>query len=203
MQIRKIGNTEKNTINDIVSIHLTTFQGFFLTFMGKGFLRQMYQSYCEHKGSGLLVAFEEDKAIGFLAYSSNMSDLYKYMIKKRLILFAWYSLGAFFRKPKVFMKLIRAFLKPGETKRDVEYVELASIGVKPDVKSYGIGSKLVNELKNRVDFSKYEYITLETDAVNNEGANHFYQKNGFKLEREFETLEGRKMNEYRYYERGL
>ena len=198
MQIRNISNSEKEAINDIVSIHLDTFQGFFLTFMGRGFLKLMYRSYVEYNDSGVLVAFDDEKTIGFLAYSGDLSGLYKYMIKKRLIPFAWYSLGAFFRKPTIFMRLVRAFLKPEETKRKEKYVELASIGVAPDIKSKGIGSLLIDALKSKVDFNKYAYITLETDALNNEGANHFYKKNGFVKVREFETNEGRKMFEYRY-----
>lgn len=198
MQIRKIEKTEKATINDIVSIHLDTFAGFFLTFMGRGFLNLMYRSYAEYKDSGIFVAFEENRPVGFLAYSGDLSGLYKYMIKKRLLLFAWYSLCAFFRKPTVFMRLIRAFLKPSETKREEKYVELASIGVDPNEKSKGIGSQLINALKAQVDFGEYTYITLETDAMNNDGANYFYKKNGFVLEREFETNEGRKMFEYRW-----
>lgn len=198
MQIRKISNKEKDTIDAIVSIHLNTFTGFFLTFMGRGFLNLMYRSYAEYKESGILVAFDDEKPVGFLAYSGDLSGLYKYMIKKRLIPFAWYSIGAFFRKPAVFMRLVRAFLKPGETKRQEKYIELASIGVDPNVKSRGIGTQLIDVLKSNVDFNNYAYITLETDAVNNDGANHFYKKNGFVIEREFETHEGRKMFEYRY-----
>ena len=199
MDIRKIDSSEKQIIDEVVRIHLDTFTGFFLTFMGKGFLTQMYRSYCEHAESELLAAFDDGgKPVGFLAYSGDMSGLYKYMIKKKLIPFAWYSMGAFCRKPKVFMRLIRAFLKPGESSRDEKYVELASIGVDPNVKSKGVGSQLIGYLKDTVDMNAYEYISLETDAVNNEGANHFYVKNGFVLEREYETHEGRKMNEYRW-----
>ena len=198
MQIRNIGATEKATINDIVSIHLNTFTGFFLTFMGRGFLNLMYRSYAEYTDSGILVAFEQDKLVGFLAYSGYLSGLYKYMIKKRLILFAWYSLGAFFRKPTVFIHLVSAFLKPREAEREEKYMELASIGVDPNVKSKGVGSQLIDALKAQVDFNEYAYITLETDAVKNAGAINFYQKNGFTIEREFETNEGRKMFEYRY-----
>lgn len=196
--IRKVKSDEKKTINEIVTIHLNTFTGFFLTFMGKGFLKQMYQSYCEHDESGLLVAEDDGKAIGFLAYSSNFSGLYKFMIKTRIVQFGWYSIGAFFRRPSAFMHIIKAFLKPGEAKRKENYVELSSIGVDPNVKSKGIGSALIEELKKLVDFEKYAYITLETDAVNNEGAIHFYEKNGFVRERMFETDEGRKMYEYRF-----
>ena len=191
--IREVKSDEKKIIDEIVTIHLNTFTGFFLTFMGRGFLRQMYQSYCDHEESGLLVAEGDGKTVGFLAYSSDFSGLYKFMIKTRLVQFGWYSMGAFFRRPSAFLHIIKAFLKPSEVKRKEKYVELSSIGVDPNVKSKGVGSKLIEKLKKLVDFEEYAYITLETDAVNNEGAIHFYEKNGFIRERMFVTDEGRKM----------
>ncbi|MDY4531601.1 MAG: GNAT family N-acetyltransferase [Enterocloster aldenensis] len=199
IQIRQIENSEQNIINDVVEIHLNTFEGFFLTFMGKGFLKLMYRSYIEYKDSGILVAFQDNVPIGFLAYSGDLSGLYKYMIKKRLISFGWYSLAAFFRRPTIFMRLVRALLKPAETERSERYVELASIGINTKFKSAGVGTGLIDELKNRVDFTKFEYITLETDALNNEAANYFYKKNGFRVMRTFQTKEGRKMYEYRFW----
>lgn len=203
MYIREITAKEKQIVDNVVNIHINTFKGFFLTFMGKGFLRQMYRSYCEHKDSNLLVAFDDDNnPLGFVGYSNDMSGLYKFMIKRRLIKFAWYSFGAFLRKPKIFMRLIRAFLKPSESSKEEKYVEIATIGVNPDIKSNGIGSKLIDAVKERVDFTQYEYIMLETDAENNEGANHFYVKNGFVLERDYETRDGRKMNEYKFRKEG-
>lgn len=198
INIREVKYDEKKLINDIVTIHLNTFTGFFLTFMGRGFLNQMYTSYCDYEEAGLLVAEEDGKAIGFLAYSSNFSGLYKFMIKTRLIQFGWYSIGAFFRRPSAFIHIISAFLKPGEAKRKEKYVELSSIGVDPNIKSKGIGSLLIDSLKHKVDFTKFAYINLETDAIDNEGAIHFYEKNGFVRERMFETDEGRKMYEYRF-----
>ena len=119
------------------------------------------------------------------------------MIKTRLIPFAWYSLGAFFRKPTVFMRLVRALLKPGEAKRSEKYMYVSSIGVDPSVKSKGVGSILMQKLIEEVDSSLYEYISLDTDADNNDSVNSFYIKNGFVLNNTFETHEGRKMNEYR------
>lgn len=198
INIREVKYDEKKLINDIVTIHLNTFTGFFLTFMGRGFLNQMYTSYCDYEEAGLLVAEEDGKAIGFLAYSSNFSGLYKFMIKTRLIQFGWYSIGAFFRRPSAFTHIISAFLKPGEAKREEKYVELSSIGVDPNIKSKGVGSLLIDSLKHIVDFTKFAYINLETDAIDNEGAIHFYEKNGFMRVRMFETDEGRKMYEYRF-----
>ena len=199
MKIQSVGFQEKDIIKEVVLIHLATFKGFFLTFMGKGFLYEMYKSYVSHEKSELIVAYEQGQVVGFLAYSSDLSGLYKFMIKHRLIPFAWYALGAFFRKPKVFLRLIRAFLKPKDAKREENYIELSSIGVLPQYKSQGVGTKLIDYLKQKVDFNKFAYIALETDAVNNDGVNKFYIKNGFVLEKTFATRENRLMNEYRYY----
>ena len=171
--------------------------------MGRGFLKCLYKSFCQHKESGLLVAFDNEEPVGFLAYSGEYSGLFKFMIKRKLIPFAWYSLWAFLRKPKVFIRLMRAFLKSNDVKREEKYVELASIGVKPKVKSKGIGTELINKLKTIVDFSVYEYISLETDAENNDIANMFYVKNGFYLSSAYDTREGRKMNEYRFSKKSI
>ena len=196
--VRKIDSSETNVLHEVVEIHDKAFKGFFLTFMGKGFLYQMYRSFSEDKESGLMIAQEDKKTVGFLAYSADLSGLYKNMIKKRLIAFGWFAFLAFLRRPKTFMHIVSAFLKPGESKRDEPYVELSSIGVLPEEKSSGVGSAMIDCLKSTVDFDKYEYITLETDAVNNEAANSFYRRNGFVLYRRFTTREGREMNEYRF-----
>lgn len=196
--IRKLEDNNPDVINDVVKLHLRTFEGFFLSFMGYGFLKQMYTSYCEHDKSDILIAVNEDEIVGFLAYSYDYSGLYKFMLKRRLILFAWYSLGAFLRQPTVFLRLIKAFLKPSEVKRIEKYVELASIGVDPDFKSRGVGSLLIQDLKSRINFQEYQYITLETDALDNDKAIYFYKKNGFEKCRTLKTSEGRMMLELRY-----
>ncbi|HBA1169719.1 TPA: GNAT family N-acetyltransferase, partial [Enterococcus faecium] len=77
MVIEEIKSSDKELINSIVDIHMRTFTNFFLTFMGKKFLELMYRSYTEYNDSGILVAIQNDKPIGFLAYSGDMSGLYK------------------------------------------------------------------------------------------------------------------------------
>jgi len=85
MKIERIEKVDNLTLDEITSVHIESFKGFFLTFLGKGFLKQMYASYCEHNQSGLIGAFDaEGKIVGFLAYSENLSGLYKFMINKKL-----------------------------------------------------------------------------------------------------------------------
>jgi len=199
LKIREIKEIERTIINETVEVHMNSFKGFFLTFLGKGFLRQLYNGFVEHKDSGLIVVQEKGVVVGFLAYSQNMSAFYKYLLKKHFISFAFYAFGGFVRKPKVFFRLIRALTYSKEAKREEKYIELSSIGINPDCSNKGIGSKLIDELKESVKGTTAEYIKLETDAENNEKANHFYIKNGFVLHHTYETREKRKMHEYRFY----
>ncbi len=189
----------KSKVNEIVGIHMESFRGFFLTFLGKGFLTQLYKGFIEDENSGLLIAVEDDRIVGFLAYTGDLSSFYKYLLKRHFISFAWYAGIAFIRKPKILFRLIRAFSYSESAKRKDKYVELSSIGILPELEGKGIGSKLINGLKSKVDIGKYQYIKLETDAEDNEVANYFYKKNRFVLDHEYMTHEGRKMNEYRYY----
>jgi ribosomal protein S18 acetylase RimI-like enzyme len=189
---------DEDIINQIVDIHMETFSGFFLTFLGKGFLKQLYKGFSSHEQSGLLVAEQSGSVVGILAYSEDLSAFYRYLIKKSLLPFAWYSLRATIRKPSAMMRLVRAFLKPGESKREESYIELSSIGVLPQIKGYHIGSRLIDELKRKYDSSRFSYIKLETDAEGNDGVNAFYLKNGFSIDHEYTTPAGRKMYEYRW-----
>lgn len=56
--IQKITERDKKVIPQIADLHKSAFKGFFLTFMGKGFLKLMYKCYCKHESSNILVAYE-------------------------------------------------------------------------------------------------------------------------------------------------
>ena len=43
--IKENPSYEQTIINQIVDIHMKTFTGFFLTFLGKGFLKQLYKGF--------------------------------------------------------------------------------------------------------------------------------------------------------------
>ena len=199
--IKKIRSPERKVIDRIVTLHIASFEGFFLSSLHPGFLRQLYKSFATHKKSTLLVSFDKDKPIGFIAFSYDTTGAYKHMLWRYFFPFLWYSFLSFLKNPSIFFKMFSALSMPYSHKREAEYVKIFSIGVDPDYRACGIGSHLIDELKKEVDFNKYEYITLETDANDNESANKFYQKNGFRLSSDFYTFEGRHMNKYHYREK--
>lgn len=198
-QIRELEQKDRNLIPSLALLHKAAFPRFFLTQLGIPFLKTLYTGYLEDAESGIIVAEEDDRVIGLIAYSKDYPKFYKGLIKHHIIKFAFCSLGAAIRHPSFIKRLLGAFKKSESVVKTERYVELASIGVDPNCESKGIGSALISYLKNQIDFSKFAYINLETDAIDNDAANRFYVKNGFKLEREFTTAEGRKMNEYRYF----
>ena len=198
VEIHELETASSEYIKAIAELHKRAFPSFFLTKLGVPFLRTLYAGYMEDKDSRIIAAEEDGKLIGFIAYSKDYPRFYKGLIKHHLMKFALCSIGAAVRHPSFVKRLLGAFKKSDSVVKEEKYVELASICVDPEIESKGVGSQLIGYLKSIVDFGTYAYINLETDADGNDGVNKFYLKNGFKLEREFTTAEGRRMNEYRY-----
>ena len=194
MEIKK--TTDFHEVEQIVAIHLSSFPGFFLTFLGKGFLKYLYKGFILHPDSGILVAKEESRTVGFLAYSTELSKFYSFILKRFLFPFAWYGFLGALRSPKSILRIIRALTYPSAKKTDEKYIEISSIAVDPTVQTKGIGSELVKHLCGMFKDSEFQVIRLETDAENNDVANAFYQKNGFEIEHVSKSSEGRRMNHY-------
>ena len=199
ISIRKLDNADDKYITTLAKLHMTAFPKFFLTQLGLPFLKTLYRGYMEDENSGILVAEINGKLAGFIAYSNEYSKFYKGLLKRHLIRFAACSLLAVIRHPSFCKRLLGAFRKSDEVKKEDAYVELASICVHPKAGGKGIGSRLIDKLKDITVFTAYKYINLETDACDNDAVNNFYLRNGFQLARSYVTAEGRKMNEYRYY----
>lgn len=199
IDIRQLELADSDYVKAIALLHMKAFPDFFLTKLGCSFLCVLYTGYLEDSNSGIIVAEDSEGLVGFIAFSNDYSGFFKGLIKNHLPRFALCSLGAVIRHPTFLRRLLGAFKKSENVVKEEQYVELASICVSPDIENKGIGSRLIDYLKNLVDFNTYSYINLETDADGNDGANYFYIKNGFKLANTYVTAEGRRMNEYRFY----
>mgnify|MGYP002507931750 CR=1 FL=1 len=196
--IRELDSANPKYIMQIAKLHKKAFPSFFLTQLGIPFLSILYNGYMEDKDSGIIVAEDNDKIIGFIAYSNDYPMFYKRLIKYHLIKFVVCSVGVVIIHPSFLKRLLGAFKKSESVVKEERYVELASICVDPSIKNRGVGTELINYLKKIVDFNTYAYINLETDADGNDKVNKFYVKNGFKLVRTFTTVENRGMNEYQF-----
>jgi len=101
-------------ITEIVQIHLHSFPGFFLTFLGPGFLRLLYRNIAGDPEGILLVAEADNTLAGFVAGVTRQSGFYRRLIQRQKWAFAWAAGGAVARRPSILPRLWRALRRPTE-----------------------------------------------------------------------------------------
>ncbi|MDA8430354.1 MAG: GNAT family N-acetyltransferase [Geobacteraceae bacterium] len=184
-------------IQSVVQTHLVSFPGFFLSFLGSRFLMLYYEGICEApEGIGLVYLNASGGAAGFVAGSSNPRGFYSRLLKKDWLKFAFASIGAIIRKPTVITRVARGLIHPGGNPLGDDVAGLFSIGVLPELQGTGAGKKLVLAFFQEALNRGCKRLFLTTDRDENDAVNAFYQKLGFSIERQYETPEGRRMNEY-------
>ena len=183
-------------INQCVDVHLKSFKGFFLTFLGRNFLKLLYGSIIKDPSGIGFVYLNNNDVIGFVFGSTQPAGLYRRLIKKRWLKFGFAALMAVIKKPEIIFRLFRSINLKNEENATPGRGTLMSIAVDPSHHDKNIGKELVMTFLDETRKRGCQSIDLTTDAVNNERVNNFYTKLNFTLNRTFTTPEGRKMNEY-------
>ena len=192
-------NIRKITLRDleeVVKIHLKSFQGFFLSFLGPKFLKLFYKGIISSPLGVGLIYINNNRVEGFICGAINPSDFFRYLLRKKWLHFSLASLRAILKKPSIISRIIRAKRRPSLSHKRNNKAELMSIGVDPKAQSKGIGKILVQHFLKELKYKGIQEVNLTTDRLNNEKVNEFYKKSGFTLKRYYTTPEGREMNEY-------
>lgn len=180
----------------VVEIHLNSFPGFFLTFLGHDFLALLYKSMQSDPECVVLVASSNGQIEGFVAGVMHQGGFYQRLIKRQKWAFALAALGALLRRPAIAPRLLRALKRPADVQQASAEAGLMSIAVRLESEGKGIGKRLVEAFCQELARRGVHAVCLTTDRDNNDRVNHFYQKLGFCLSRSYATPEGRAMNEY-------
>jgi ribosomal protein S18 acetylase RimI-like enzyme len=180
----------------VVRIHLESFPGFFLSFLGPRFLRVLYETILADAEGRAFVAEEGSQIHGFVAGVIRQAGFYRRAIRTRALAFAWAAAGAVARRPSVVPRLVRALRRPAEVRDSAADACLMSVAVTPSAEGRGAGRQLVQAFCAAIDRAGAEAVSLTTDADGNDRTNAFYVRLGFGLAREYVTPEGRRMNEY-------
>jgi ribosomal protein S18 acetylase RimI-like enzyme len=194
----KIAKIDKTHINKAVDIHMHSFPGFFLTFLGPTFLREFYGSFLSDNNGVAFVAkdSETNSILGVIVGPLVPDGYFKRLLKKRWWAFCLASIGAALKKPIVIKRLFRALLYRGQAPPGRQRALLSSVAVSPEVQGHGIGRALVTKWVEEVKRRGCDGCYLTTDAYNNDKINRFYQKLGWRIESTYTTPEGRVMNRY-------
>jgi GNAT superfamily N-acetyltransferase len=187
----------------VARLHAEGIKEGFLSTLGIRFLAVLYKGIANAAGSGVLVAVEGDRCLGFIAYARDVKACYKQVLK-----LTWPSLMMAMLpnavNPSIYKKafetLLYPFLRRDAVKEGIDEKtgglrpELLSMAVAEDARDKGIGKLLVqavDEEMRRMDVAGYYVVTHGVD----ERANGFYQRCGFAKTHEF-VSHGKPMNEY-------
>ncbi len=184
-------------LKDVVRIHLTSFPGFFLTFLGPRFLYLLYREILSTDGHVALVAMNDQGGVmGFVLGVTDQAGLYSRLARKRWFQFAFAAIGAVIKKPTIVFRLFRALRYSGKSQSAAASALLMSIAVLPEASGQGVGKLLVRKFLQGMKKLHVSAVCLTTDRDGNEQVNRFYEQTGFSLAKSYATPEGRWMNEY-------
>lgn len=189
---------KKLCVNDslrIAEIHLKSFEGFFLTSLGKSFLNKFYFSIIKNNQSIVIGIFEDNEIIGFAVGAKVKKGFYKSLLREDYISLLLSASNRLFKSPYKIIKLLRSFFSTETINKEyLNYASLLSICVIPEKKGQKLGKLLLEAFE--LEASKYNNgISLTTDKYYNDHVNNFYLSNNYILDSEF-SQGSRVMNFY-------
>lgn len=183
----------KEDIPEIVTVHLSAFPGFFLSALGKKFLKLYYQCVLKSTEGILLVCFDGKKLVGFCAATTRSAGFNTRLILNNFIKFVYVGTTLLFTKPRAIVRLAKNLTKKGATEDNGEYGELLSIGVSEIAQSKGIGKTLISQLERAMYRRGVCKLSLTTDVEENNKTLNFYSSNGYIKFYEFIAYPDRRM----------
>lgn len=194
INIRPMQSTD---IGQVVDVHISSFTGFFLSFLGREFLTELYSGIINDP-HGIALVYDDQMIVGFVAGTTQPANFYRRLIIRRWWRFCLASIKPIIKKPGIIPRLIRALKMPKSVTNEPNRGTLLSIAVLPGHQGKKYGEILVQAFLEKSAHCGLNKVDLTTDTEHNNAVNNFYKKMGFTLERSFTTPEGRLMNEYVY-----
>jgi ribosomal protein S18 acetylase RimI-like enzyme len=190
----KVRVVEKNEYAILADIHQKAFQDFFLTTLGKGFLRTYYKASLNSSESIAICAVtDENQIIGYCIGCILSKGYHKRLVRTNLTAFLFQGVSILFTKPKALYRLVFNLDKSTIKTDDGNYAELLSIGVLPEINGSGIGKELIKKFEEVAITKGCKKIALTTDFYNNHKVLEFYKKTGYENFCEFTTYPNRRM----------
>jgi GNAT superfamily N-acetyltransferase len=138
--IRRMRPSEAATV---VHLHADLIAGAFLPKLGQRFLRQLYLAIGQDADSGVLVAARDGEILAFLAYSLDVSAMYRRLLHARWLCLAAASLPHSLH-PRILRELVETACYPRRAAaRDWPAAEVLSMAVIPTARRQQLGRRLM------------------------------------------------------------
>lgn len=168
----------------VARLHAGLIDRGFLSSLGTGFLRVLYESLID--GHGVVVVADSDgDVLGFIAGTDDTGHFYRSFIRRRFFQAAWRLIPALMR-PRTW-RLVWETLRHGST--EGPSAELLAMAVAPRAQGRGLGSRLVHDLLSRTAERGEREMRVIVGA-DNHAAISLYTRCGFGESRQFEFHRG-------------
>ena len=215
--VQMIINMDKSHINDVVKIHIESFPDSFLTNLGAGVLKVIYQEFPE-SGFGY-VFLDDDQVAGFLAGTFIPArNFYRRLVVMKPIKLFLLLVFSLIRSPHNFVPIVnraRSLLKKKSSsnlgssaseyeeilKNDPMIAHVLTVAVSPNGRRRGIANKLwaftIHELTEKGVTSIMSSVISDNDPPN-----RLYEKMGCKKIATLPRVDGKEEFKWLYYRRG-
>ncbi len=191
---------EGRHIEQAVDIHIASFPGFFLTRLGRPFLRLLYSAYVKVPDAIALVYVDEEtqRVAGTSLGVARPAAFFRRQLVFHGLGYAIASVPLLLKEPRTIARLLRAAMKPSQVPREANSAEWSSMAVLPEFRRRGIAKKFTERMKEEARKRNATYLYGWTDQVDNDAINAHHRKAGADYVQQFTTVEGRRMNVIRY-----
>lgn len=163
----------------VARLHAETITTGFLSNFGGRFLRQLYLGIASDEGSRVFVVGEPGTVLGFLAYSRDVSAMYRRVLRRRFFQLAFASLPRSLN-PLLIKESFDTLRYPAkQTAQKLPPAEILSTGVSAAARGTGIGRLLVEAAVEQARADGQRQLKVLAGA-GLEGANRFYSACGFE-----------------------
>lgn len=161
------------------TLHIEGIPTGFLSSLGVGFVTALYEVIAEDAGSFGYVVIEEGNVLGFVAFTTHLSRLYKQVILTKGFKFA-FVIAPKMLSLRAIKKVFENLFYPSKMKKmNLPDAELLSIVVAPDGRGKGLARQLVEAGLDECRRRRIDQVKVLV-ADFNKPANALYQKTGFE-----------------------
>jgi len=161
-------------------LHISSISTGFISSLGVDFVTALYEAIAQSKASFGFVAEEEGSVLGFVAFTTNLNSLYKSVILRKGLHFA-FLLGGKILSLKRIKNVFETLFYPSRIKKmNLPSAELLSIVIAPEGCGKGLATRLVQKGFQECVKRGIEKVKVLVGA-DNAAANKLYMKCGFEF----------------------
>jgi len=165
---------------DIAALHVQGIHTGFISSLGINFITALYEAIAQSKAGFGFTAEQNNKVLGFVAFTTNLNKLYKSVILKKGLRFAILLAGKMFSLKRI-KKVFETLFYPARIKKmNLSSAELLSIVIATEERGKGLATTLIQKGFAECTRRGIEQVKILVGA-DNKPANKLYLKCGFEL----------------------